>query len=499
MKIKTIILSAVVAMMAFSCTDLEEEIRGDVLFDPNDDVAGLLQGAYNGLNLPYQDQSRFWAASQHTTDETIGPTRGPDWDDGGVWRVLHDHTWTADHTFLGNTFNELLQVVFNTTNLLKFETKTAQQEAEARFLRAFVMFSLADGWGQVPFREAGEDLLQAPRVLTGAEALDFIDSELSAIINTLPDGPAHVANKDAARVLQMKLALNRGTFADKASPSFPAADMQSVITLADNIINSGKYSISPFYDNFYRTNDQISNELIYTLQNIGNQSGGNVRSRYYCGLHYNQNPGGWNGFATIADFYDKFEDGDVRKSADYDGVTDISGLKLGFLEGQQFNENGDELMDRGGNPLAFTREVSLIEAGANLEVTGVRVMKFAPDYVTGDQAETDYPIFRYADVLLMKAEALMRTGDEAGALAIVNDLRAERSATALTALSADALLDERGFELYWEGHRRQDMIRFGKYLDAYTEKGTTGTERLLFPIPNTALAVNPNLTQNPGY
>jgi hypothetical protein len=103
--------------------------------------------------------------------------------------------------------------------------------------------------------------------------------------------------------------------------------------------------------------------------------------------------------------------------------------------------------------------------------------------------------------MLMKAEALMRTANNAAALTIVNQIRARRGASMLTAatLNLNALLDERGRELYWEGWRRQDQIRFGRFLQAWQEKSQSGPERLLFPIPNNQLAVNPNLKQNPGY
>ena len=245
------------ALGVFACTDLEEELREDLTGDQarelllaNADVSALLEAAYNGLQRPFQDQARFWAAQQHTSDETIGPTRGPDWDDNGVWRVLHDHTWDADHAFLGDTFNDLLQLVFNTTNILNFNP-SAGQEAEARFLRAFAMFAVVDGWGQVPFRDPGENLLEAPRVLQGGEAVDFVISEVNAVLPSLPDGPATVANKDAARVLLMKAYLNKGTFADRANPKFEAGDMNQVITLADELINSGRYSLEEnFFDNF---------------------------------------------------------------------------------------------------------------------------------------------------------------------------------------------------------------------------------------------------------
>jgi hypothetical protein len=144
----------------------------------------------------------------------------------------------------------------------------------------------------------------------------------------------------------------------------------------------------------------------------------------------------------------------------------------------------------------------------NLEFTGIRVIKYPFDYAnSGGQKDNDYVMFRLADVLLMKAEAILRggTGTAAGgygstALDIVNSLRAKRGVTDLTAVDLNALLDERGREMYWEAWRRNDLIRFGKYLQAWQEKAAdNGTANLLFPIPSSQLAVNPNLTQNPGY
>lgn len=503
------VLIIFLAMGAFACTDLEETLREDLsgdqarqLLEENADVSALLDAAYNSLQGPFQDQSRFWAAQEHTSDEVIGPTRGPDWDDNGVWRVLHNHTWNADHAFLGDTFNELLQVVFNATNVLVFNP-SASQAAEARFLRAFAMFAVADGWNQVPYREPGENLLNAPKVLKGQEALNFIIDELNAIMNDLPDGPPTRANKDAAKVLLMKCYLNKGTFADRANPSFDQADMNQVITLADAIINSGKYSLADNdFDNFAPDNGQNSPELIFADENVAGTyvgSGNTVRSRWFCTLHYNQNPSGWNGFTTIADFYDKFDPNDQRIGGEYDGQTDVSGIRTGFLVGQQYDQNGAALQDRKGNPLSFTRDIKLIETGNDLEVTGIRVIKYPIDYNNGDNVDNDLVIYRLADVMLMKAEALLRTNKESDARTIVNQIRTKRGVPALGTLTLDNLLDERGFELYWEGHRRQDLIRFGKFLNAWTEKPASGQERLLFPIPTQALAVNPNLEQNPGY
>ena len=118
MKFKTLSLMFLLSTGIFSCTNLEETLNEDLtktsaeeFLNANTDVNALLKGCYDGLRGPFQDQANFWAAEQHTTDETLGPTRGGDWDDNGIWRVLHNHTWTADHSFLSATFNQLLQVL----------------------------------------------------------------------------------------------------------------------------------------------------------------------------------------------------------------------------------------------------------------------------------------------------------------------------------------------------------------------------------------------------
>src|SRR5699024_6277279 len=114
----------------------------------------------------------------------------------------------------------------------------------------------------------------------------------------------------------------------------------------------------------------------------------------------------------------------------------------------------------------------------------------------------DWVVYRYSDVLLMKAEAILRggTGTTADALSIVNSIRKNRNAASLSSLDLDELLDERGRELYWEGWRRQDLIRFGKYLDTWETKPETGMPKeLVYAIPSQQLAVNASLDQNPGY
>ena len=512
MKNSKILFILMFSLVVFSCTKLEEDFRSELQQGNTGNITPgeLLISAYNGFNDPWQGNGNLWASFEITSDEAIAPTRGPDWDDNGQWRALFSHTWNADQGNISGAFNSLLSVQFAASNVLQFNP-SAQQAAEARFLRAFSMYSVLDGWDQVPYREDLKNYRILPKTLKGLEAFDFIVSEINAVIATLPDnGPAtaYVANKNAARALLMKLYLNKGVFANRATPTFDAADMNRVITLADEIIASGKYALDDnFFDNFAPDNDVKSSENIFTLYNKAGDRGGNVRGHAFQVSHYNMNPGGWNGFATLSDFYDKFQPADQRRGISYKYPAGLPNpgnrVNVGFLIGQQYNLTTDApLLDRKGNPLIFTRDVKLRETGNNLEVTGIRVIKYPYDYASaGDQKDNDFAIFRYADVLLMKAEAQLRTGGAAAALPIVNSIRAKRGATALGSVDLNALLEERGREMYWEGQRRQDLIRFGKYLQAWQEKPADagGSKTLLFPIPSNQLAVNPNLTQNPGY
>jgi starch-binding outer membrane protein, SusD/RagB family len=496
------LIAIIAAAFVTSCTDLKEELTSDI---PASEVNGkitagdLLKTAYDQMRGPYQDQARLWSAQEHTTDAALGPTRGPDWDDNGIWRSLHSHTWTADHAFLQATFSELLSVVYQTTQVLQFNP-SPQEAAEARYLRAYVMMSVLDGWGQVPFRDAKSSLLEDAQVLTPTATIDFVLKELDAIAGQLPDGPANKANKSAAQFLKMKVLLNKGLYLSRETPKFEAADMTGAIAAADQIINANKFQLSTIYfDNFAPDNDKISKENIWTSENRGGSSSGNIRSRWFCTLHYAQNPSGWNGFTTLADFYDSFEDGDIRKKSNYTGMTDVSGINAGFLIGQQFDQTGKALTDRKGNPLAFTRNVNLKEDGNNLEITGIRVIKYPIDYKSGDNADNDYVYFRFSDVLLSKAEALLRSGNAAAALPLVNQVRAARKAKPFTEVTLTNLLAERGREFFWEGNRRTDLQRFGKFLAARGAQPASSPSKLLFPIPTQSLASNPNLKQNPGY
>lgn len=514
-----------VSLIAVSCTKLKEDLNGQLAESQlggggGGNAGALLTGVYDNIRGTFQDQAGVYALWEMTTDELIGPTRGGDWDDNGAWRVLHSHKFDADQIRVREVFAALGGVMYSTTDMLRFNP-TPQQTAEARMLRAFAEFMMVDGWGQVPYRTPGESVLNPPKVRKGVEELDYIISELNAALPDLPNGPVTKANKNAARVLLMKCYLNKGAFANRNAPTFSPADMTQVITLADQVISSGMYSFSDVYfDAFAPNNGTIGKENIWTQENIGGTSAANLRSRWHSTMHYNQNPSGWNGFSTLSDFYNKFEASDNRRGINYPYTTPGAPpnpgnrVNVGFLRGQQYNLTTDApLKDRtpDNRPLAFTDDIKIIGREANLEVTGIRAYKYPIDFQFEDNGNVnnDYVYFRLADVILMKAEALLRGGTggtNAGgfgstALTLVNSVRTHvsRNASALSGLTLDQLIDERGRELYLESWRREDLIRFGKFLLPWQEKPTDDPKYLLFPIPNGQLSANPNLTQNPGY
>lgn len=491
------------------CTDLEPEVLDGVLIEGEDggssvSTESLLLEAYTQLNL-YQDQARTHIVSEHTTDAMVGPTRGRDWDDNGVWRQLHVHTWNPLHGFLRDSWNAMLTGVFTANQVLE-NNPNDQQAAEAKMIRAYHYFFVIDMFGILPFREIGSDLTQDPSFLNRTEGTQFLIDELESIISDLPDlSDPSIANKDAARFLLAKLYLNKAVYTSEnpAGPyNFEVADMNKVI---ENIDAMTATLATEYWDNFIPLNSQTSPEIIFASENLrGNSANrnGNVQSRWRMGNHYNQTPDGWNGFTTLAEYYEMFDPNDIRiNNPDPDALAN-SGYNLGYQVGQQYGPGGpgvgEPLQDRNSQPLFFTKEVSLLTSGESLETAGIRGVKYKPDYADVNNPENDYVLARFSDALLMKAEAIARGGSSGDTPAsIVNAVRQRAGQPDLGAVSLQEIYDERGRELWWEGWRRNDMIRFETYLDTKELKPfESGNERVLFTIPAGALSSFP---QNPGY
>jgi hypothetical protein len=506
-KMKRIMTVTVCLGLLAGCTDLvtnevdSKVIVKDASGSSNVDPTGALEGSYNALQA-FTDQASIYSLLEHTSDELIPPTRGVDWSDNGVWRSLYTHTWDASHSYINNAWNTLNQNAYNTQAIMEASGVTNQQIAEAKFLRAFNRYYVIDFWGVLPDRKTSEGVEVNPRVLTRAEGFAVIEKDLTEALVDLPKitagrVPQPVASKAAANAVLSRLYLNKAVYTSSVAEgpyTFDAADMSKVIQYATAVMADGYTLNSNYFDNFKGTGP--STEVILTSKQ------GSPQNRVYMTLHYNQKPSGWNGFATLADFYGKFDASDRRRGIPAGQIPglpfgkEFSGIGLGFLAGQQKDDSGADITDtRTGLPLQFTPDVPLSGAATN---KGIRVMKYHPAFYD------KYVLLRFAEVYLNMVEAKVRGGSHASsttsALQDINALRVIRGAAPLATVTLQDVLDERGRELYWEGLRRIDLVRFGKFNDAWNEKGSNADAfRVLYTIPQLAIDTNPNLVQNPGY
>ena len=294
-------------------------------------------------------------------------------------------------------------------------------------------------------------------------------------------------NQDAARMLLAKLYLNAGVF--KGSPEW-----QKAYDTINQVINSANgYSLAATTLANFTLQNQGSPESIFNIPYDSFLAGGlNFQMRT---LHYaNQQTYGlgnapWNGFCTLADFYNSFDAEDARSAM--------------WISGQQYSASGAPLLDAKDQPLAFIADFNkdqMTDADPEFQVAGIRSQKYEiqRNNPNGDQ-DNDYVVFRLADAILMRAEAAMHLGKTAEALADVNTIRERSLVSPLTALTMDDILAERGRELAWEGWRRNDMIRFGVFSKERKFMKNTDKTRELFPIPQNRIDANPLLQQNPGY
>ncbi|MBX2954554.1 MAG: RagB/SusD family nutrient uptake outer membrane protein [Cyclobacteriaceae bacterium] len=506
------LLMAIVFMVA-ACTDLEVKEKDSIVIESEGgEFAGVnpaasLASAYQDINA-FGDQANWYALMEVASDELLVPTRGTDWGDNGVWRVLHTHDWDATHPQILTTWNQLNSNVFRLNQLLDPKSNaSAVQTAEGKFLRAFNMFYIFDLWRQIPFRNASDAPNSDPIVLKGEEAFNFILNDLTQALPDLPTITAGTAanaqvraSKAAARFLLAKLYLNKHVF---LNTTVQTDDMTKVVENVDAILTDG-YNLAPpgeYFDMFKRKGSNDDLETIFWVNTC-------VCNKIWNGLHYNQfspnQAGGWNGFSTTAEFYALFE-GNPNSNEPGNGQEERrgfvpnapgltqNGIGYGFLVGQQYDKDGNKLKDRAGNDLIFTKDFPGL-AGNN-ERTGIRVIKYHPEN-NGEYAN-GVVFYRYADAHLMKVEAILR-GASGNAQALLDELRTARGVSSITA-NLENVLNERGRELYIEGWRRNDLVRFGKWSDTWALKSNTDTYRVLYPIPASAVSSNPNLTQNEGY
>ena len=492
------------------CTNLTE-VPQDALtptnaFHTDAEVLAGVASVYANLRTTMDDRYNL---SEITTDEIIVPTRGQDWYDNGRWLEIFKHNWTANSgsalADMNGAWSNLFAGVARANLMIDVITtaggsNTAQTLAELRTLRAWYYYMLMDMFGGVPL--VTDTKVEAHAKASRDSVFRFIEAELKAARADLPVSrsadQAGRVTKGVADAILASLYLNAQVYTGTVGAgglTKGTARWQDAINAADAVINSGQYSLSTDWRKNFSPDNHDSKENIFFISNTDAQPdlGMNFPHRT---LHYaqlNVQGGPWNGFAAVAETYNAFDPADARRNI--------------FLVGQQKSfDTGLNVNDRAGNPLIFT--INIANETQATEAEGPRYNKFSPKpgIPSGSSEPNNFPFFRLAEMYLIKAEALNELGQPDAAIAQVNIIRARQFSPAKPlalgqgqAATRTAIFNERWFELTGEGKRRSDMIRAGTFVDARRFKGTSAGYKILFPIPQTQIASNPQLTQNPGY
>jgi len=485
---KKILLSlAVLSAATIGCTKLDEGLYdrqvADQFYATPEGVNAALADIYNEIRgdwggKGYAGADRGWFDLNETcTDELMLPTRSDGaWADNGIWRQMYLHQWTSSQEFMNNTWNWLYRTIYKCNLAVDLLTKANAPEAaiaEAKVLRAFYYWMLMDGWGNIPFYTDINVTVDKVPQASRATVYNFIETELKANIDKLSTtkGGSYYGrfNKWAGYAFLAKLYLNAGVYT--GTPKWAEAQAAT-----DVIINQGGFSLVNSYLSLFgdRCPDQ---EVLLAIFIDANQAPRNIIGiRSLAGPHGNALFGisTWNGATAHQDFINKYENGDVRKAQ--------------WLTGAQ--------------PGGVTYDVNISSLTSAGIYEGARSAKYLPalPLAGNGSASNDFPVFRYADVFLMKAECLVRTGNAGAAKALVDQIRSRAGLPASgTNPTLNDIYDERGRELCWEGHRRQDMIRFDRFTAAHDFKPVSDNKYKLFPIPAPAFITNKSLVQNPGY
>lgn len=466
------------------------------------DISGIDEGFSTYLR-------QYWCAQELTTDEAIIA-----WNDGNI-RDYHDQDWSSTNEFITAMYNRIYyqitlcnEFIRETTDAkldernvdAELRAKIKTYRAEVRFLRAFSYSHAMDMFGNVPFitdeNEIGAFL---PEQILRADLFDYIESELIAIEPDLMAPRTNVygrIDQAADWTLLAKIYLNAEVYTKTSKYTECAQNCEKVIAAG--------YTLDSEYRRPFLADNDKSNEIIFPVTFDGRytQTWGGMTFLIHAAVGGTMNPadfgidGGWYGSRVTGAFVNKFDD--ITGATDSRAMFHTDGQSLDISDIFEYTQGYG--ITKFKNTLADTLFV-----GSDTITTGSDLT-----YV-----DTDYPVFRLADVYLMYAESVLRggSGSSATALQYINELRQRAYGDnsgdiSISDLTLDFILDERARELYWEGSRRTDLIRYGRFSntnDVWPWKGgvaggvSTNAKFDLFPIPASDIAANPNLTQNPGY
>lgn len=502
-----IIIAALTCTLYTSCSVKEVILNEKSTTNTADtsNIGNIVAPAYGYLR-DIENRSGVWGTIEATTDELAWPARGSDWVTPDL-QALSTHSYTPTNSYVKNTWNSFMLGINYCNVALQYLSKLPATDnvntymAEIRVIRAICMFKLNDYFGKFPFREYTEtDYSTYPKIYNRTEAVARILQELDEVMPTLKDKASLSygrISKAVAQTLKADVLLNYNVYT--GTTKWP-----ETIAICDSIISKGNYALTTDYWALYQYDNETALKNTEAILPIPfNETNGLTGSTWIqITLHYNQKFGNytsmWNGCCTTPEFVNTWDTTDTRFKDTR--LKSVLGFNQGFLIGQQYSPAGVALTTRDNvTPLIFTKDFSISNS---TEQAGVRVVKFAPNPSTTNTSSpgSDFPFYRIAHVYLTRAEAKFRNGDVAGALVDVNLVRASRNVKLLTSITLTDIYNERGYEFYWEGGRRTDMVRFGTYTAARTSKNfVTPSYKILLPIPTSAIEANANITQNTGY
>ena len=509
MKKYALIIPIAFILAIASCTDLNEPLYDQIdareFYNSQDEIQAGLTNAYYKL-MELEIWIHQFILQEVTTEIAIVPTRtNGGWNDGGRWNDAHLHTWDAAHQEVTETYSKLYNVVASANSLVELlkeregEIEDVDEAiAEMRALRAYAYLNLLDLYGNVPIvTDAQIDPNNLPSNLntTRADVFEFVEQELTDALENIP-AVAEMSmaerqdyyprfSKEAVQAMLVRLYLNAEVYSGSQR-------WQDVIRVADEIIASGAFSLTPnIWDNFAPENENSPETILaisqsnqdITVCNFCAQGGNWINQ---LGLHpnlqqkFNLPISPWGGTNVSVDHFEDYEEDDFRRTL--------------ILRGEQKSESGEVLVDL--VPVSNLNNSPFNE--------GYKSIKYQPDpQMVGISARNDQILIRYSEILLSKAEAHYRLGQVGPALDLVNQVRERNfdSYTPLTTLTEEMILKEFAREFMWETHHRTHLIRHGKFLtNRYKFKDyDSEPHRIVFPIPQNELDRNPNLKQNPGY
>lgn len=502
----------------------------DVLKDASATAIYGSRGA-NGGGAGLQGTDRgLYDLNTFTTDEAMLPTRGGDWYDGGLWQNLFLHNWGTKNDLVKGSWDYLYKVIAQANQSLDKLKEILENNpenisvpkyiSEVRAFRAMYYYYLLDMFARVPLvtssSVAMEDVVQSER----SAVFNFVRTELEESVEDLSDAHSNLTGeyygritKPVAYFLLAKLALNAEVYADDNWTDGTKLDGKNIkftvdgtemnaweatIAYCDKIKNLG-YKLEQKFEANFSLKNESSVENIFTIPMDANLYKNEfynlIRSRHYNhGNAYGQ--GGWNGSSATKEALDAFGYGTSSPDPRFE---------LTYYAGKVEGPNGTIKLDDGTDLEYVPSEITLDLSGKASEKTaGARMKKYELDASAtndGKLQSNDIVLFRYADVLLMKSEAKVRNGGNGDAE--LTEVRERAGATLDVTATLETLLEERLREFAWEGLRRQDLVRFGKFTRAYTDRPQLPKEdtgyTTVFPIHEDVLSLNGKLTQNYGY